>query len=941
MMKILLVMAILFTQLNLTMTPSNASTELFLSTEQTALKLDEYINISISGLSTTEQETIIMNVPQGLSFDLERTMLSNNLAGVHIQYNEATQQVEIQKTATTDTEVMDAILLSFKATQAGANVVEATSTDSELISNQVSLTVMEQGEAASNPVSDELLEDHAMEEKKVQQPQEKVISEANQPSTRLGNEVDVSDWTAFGNAIKDPNVSKINIVADFSNTTNDSVGIRTTQITRDLEINGNGHRVDFQNASIYLGNPGTATPTFHMHDIVLAQRYLGAYSEDIVGSRLSSFSGKWRYVFGNIVTEASVQRLARAQNAEVRLYGNLNLDTRGENFYTGSMIIDPNTNYIGNVNTYNFSVIWYNTSAGAADTGSSREFTVGDGAKLRLGQTQTSGVAYPAVYHHYKDITIGENAVYNVAMPGNAVRFDDNNSSFTAKKGSIVNLTSKQASGAVVSYQSNNNIFTVEPGAFFYTIGVSNQALINLRNTTQTGNQFILDNPAQYDIRNLGNNSASYAVGLGTTNIVDNQFTINNSDIDLWGMGVEVLGPSTLTYALVGQLDVKGNGTRQTVTSTEPALQSQFKTNLYRRIAGMNQIPEVEFSPVTDADLTVTARVKIGMVPDNNGADIDGNVKYVPVYASANQATVTITEPNGQIKTLSTNKDGYVQYTLPDFYQADDVITGAAVRGPHIGENTTITVEDVTPPAIAEIPRKVIPFDRTIKGINGEPGAVVTYTVNGVEAKDGGETIKTTVNPDGTWEIKVLDSKVVIGDKLQFFLEDTLGNKNPIVDTKFKDATFKAGTILTVQDGDLTFVSAPQNLKFGDELEIVSMDKTYPLQELDKKLTIQDTRVKKSEWQLTAKMTTVLTSTSGKELPQAIHYKLNGVDKTINTASNLIYRQQNTNEDPFNLSDMWHPTDNGLFLVIKAGEARAEAYTGTIEWSLENVPANK
>ncbi|NCT35733.1 cell surface protein [Bacillus sp. EB93] len=566
------------------------------------------------------------------------------------------------------------------------------------------------------------------------------------------DEIDVDSWDTFVAAVKNTSISKINLTKDIENpsASGDTPGLRTYQVTRDLEINGNGYRLSFKNSSIYLGNPINGRGNFHMHDIVLAQSYAGAYSEDIVGSRLiASYTGKWKYRFGNITTEASVQRLARAQYAEVTIYGEMNIDTRAENFYLGSLQMENGTKYLGNVNYYDFSIFYYNLPARSGDTGESKEFTIGDESIVQLTQSQKKGVTYPAVYLYYKDITVGENSKLDINMPGNAVRLEYGNGSFTAKSGSYINLTSRQSSGSVVEYRSSNNSFYVAPDAELYVIGKSSTPLINLGSaTSHRGNTFTLDNPKQYDLRNMGNNTA---VGLGADTSASgyaNTFEINESDIDLWKTGSKALGPSDFSYAAVESFTATGrhSGTtgRQTVVSSEPALQTGFKTTYYRRIAGMNTKPIVEFEPVTDADLTIKARVKIGEAPDNDGLDENGVVHYMDVYASENQASVDITDTHGIVHgDLKTDANGYVQYMDPIFNVGGQKMSGMATRGPWVqdGQSET-TVYDVTPPTPAEVSLQEIEEGTyQIMGTADEVGATVLIEVDGESLKDAGEIL--------------------------------------------------------------------------------------------------------------------------------------------------------------------------------------------------------
>lgn len=890
----------------------------------------------------TQESVITIDLPEGLIFNSEETSwLNAENPYVTVSFNQDTQQVEVNilDSENDDTKV-DTVSLSISGKVAGSYELTAKSTyqEQEFGSNAVMLEI--QSDLEINNTELESSEEAILnEESSVEEPvfavEEPKLPQGRGLAKAVG-EIDVDSWTSFANAMKDTSISKINLTASFANTRTAGEGdpnnLTTTQITRDIEINGNGYRIDFQGASIWLGETGAARPTFYMHDIVLAQRYAGAYSEDIVGSRLvGAYTGKWKYRFGNVTTEASVQRLARATYAQVTVYGNMDINTRAENFYTGSFILEPGTVYKGNVNYYDFSVVWYNLAARAGDTGESREFTVGDNAKVRMSQTQTVGVSYPAVYQFYQAITIGENAVFNVAMPGNAVRFDAPNSSFTAKKGSIVNLTSKRDSGAVVSYNTNNSTFKTEPGAYLYTIGKSSTALINI--STGSNNLLDIQQPAQYDIRNLATSTSSYAVGI---NYATNKMSITDSDIDLWKMGVDVAGPSSLTYAKVGSLTAAGAPASQVVTSTDDGLKTSFKTNLFRRIAGMNQLPEVEFTEVTDADLTVQARVKIGMVPDNNGADETGHVNYLPVYASAGQATVTITDPaNGlSYANLVTDANGYVKYTVPNFYQAGTKLTATAIRGPYVSAELAETIViDKTPPALAEVTSRISPFTTVFTGINGEPGATLHYTLNGITVPGS-----TTVKEDGTWEIPAPEAKLVIGNVLQFILTDTNGNANPVVDTIFHDATFKAATKITVADGELAFISAPTKLSFGEDLKVSSKEQTYPLAIVEGQLKVQDTRAVKNSWTLTAKIDQVLTTGTGHTLPDAIRYNLGGVETVLSSVSTKIYQHTNTNEEPFVISDSWIQGGDGLSLTVPAGAAHSESYSGSILWTLQNTP---
>ncbi|MGG5371967.1 pectate lyase-like adhesive domain-containing protein [Enterococcus sp. AZ196] len=775
------------------------------------------------------------------------------------------------------------------------------------------------------------------------------------------NEAEVSAWSEFVSAIRNEDITKIILTASFENPSSSDSSLSTYVRKNDLEIDGQNYRVNFKNSSIYLGSPQNATGSFHMHDIVLNQNYGGAYSEDIVGTRLNyTYGAKWKYRFGNITTEPGVQRLARASHSEVTVYGKMDIDTRAENFYLGSLIMEDGTQYKGNVNNYDFSVFWFNVAASAGSTGASREFTIGKNCRVDAGQTQTVGRTFPAVYHHYLSLNVGENSVFNVDMPGNAVRFDDAGAGMTIKKGAVVNLTSKQTSGSVVAFSNNNTYLNAEPGSYFYVIGTSNQPLINLAanglgtaSVSRNGNSMTLNSPAQYDLRNL--NDSRTAVNIAYGNEANNSFSILDSDIDLWKVGVPVLGPSNETYAKVPSLQVTGSGTRETVTTSVAGL-DQFKQANYRRISGMNQDPRIEWVPVTDADKTIKGRVVIGEVPDNNGL-VSGEIKYIPVYASENQAKITLTDTHGNVRPdLSTDANGYVSYTDTNdpiqFQKAREKISGIAERGPWISpEPIEATVIDATPPEPAKVDHSDA-IQSTTKRLTGtgEPNSIITLTVNDQPSGIPGQL----VGADGKWAIDISSLSLVKDDVLQFFLQDqsgqitelseadrpstnnAIGNINPKADTVYRDATFKAATKATVV-GYLSLASVPDGLEFGDNQVSNKTENYRPTISGD--LVVSDTRGgARKPWRLTLNQSEELKNGTI-SLEDALYYTSQLGEKQITTATQIVESGEFTSDGSKNISADWLDS-NGFKLTVPVEKQRVGDYTGKLSWKLEDVPGN-
>jgi fimbrial isopeptide formation D2 family protein len=624
----------------------------------------------------------------------------------------------------------------------------------------------------------------------------------------------VSTWADLRAAYNDTTVTKIVLEADISNSSNQSMTTRRTSI----EIDGAGHTLYLGSQSFEINSPTDGIGFFHIHDMVAQQNLNNGLSSAgryafVNGTNFTSNVAGWTFRTGNITTEPTngkrVGRFIRAYQSMIQTYGYMNLTTTEENYYAGGMIIEDKTQWRGTVTYANYSAVWFvENSTNSASTSKSMEFTVGKDALVSL-KNETTGATYPAVYQHYRGMTIGEGSTYNSNMQGNSVRFDDSGSSLTVKKDATVNLLSR-GTGSVMQFSADNTAFNLEPKGSIYIVGSTTSPIVDI--TGGSNRTFTMNSPKGFDIRNKNTGSTSNSPAVSTTNVATNILTINDSDIDLWTLRSELMGPSQQTYAKVEQFSAKANGGTANVTTTEPGLAS-FVATQYRRIAGMNANPEVEWVPVTDADKTYKARVKIGMTPTDN-FDEDGNVILQPVYAAAGQAEVTFTDTFGDTHTVPTDASGYATVTDTRFNIAGKDIKAHAVRGPWISETDPVTtVIDVTPPEPALVTGdKVTNGMKQLSGKDAEPKAKIYLDINSVRQAAVG-----VVNDDGTWTYN-LPHYLEKGDVIQIFLEDNAakitetltpaapstntdtGNINPATDTTYRDATFKAATKYTAED---------------------------------------------------------------------------------------------------------------------------------------------
>lgn len=760
----------------------------------------------------------------------------------------------------------------------------------------------------------------------------------------------VATWAEFLDAYKDATVTKIVLENDIQK--NDTASMNTADKRRrtSLEIDGQGHILNLNFSSLEINTPTDGIGFFHIHDLTAQQKSNNTgvgvgYWAFVNGSNFANYVEGWRFRTGNIMTTSEngtrIGRFVRGYQSEIQLYGKLELSTTEENFYAGSMKIENKTYWKGTVTAINHGVVWFvENSTRTNATGKSMEVTIGANCKVLL-KNETNGNSYPALYQWYQAITVGENSTYSANMQGNAVRFDYQNSSLTVKADAVVNLLSR-GTGAVVQFSANNTSFKVEPGGSVYIVGNTTGGVVTLNGGSSR--LFELEEPESYDIRNRNDSGTAFNMsGSGNT------LTINKTDIDLWNVGKNILGPSQETYALVEKFQYVGNGA---VTTTEPGLAAFNRTN-YRRITGMNNLPEVEWYPVTNADKSYKARVLLGMTPSDE-FDEEGNVILIPVYASKNQGIVNFTEDTGAKYSAATNEEGYGVVTSDDYYKTGKKIVAEAIRGPWTSAETKeTTVIDITPPEPATVDNeeRVSPISTKLSG-TGEANALVSFTLNDVTQP----ALNTIVNAEGKWTVTIPDSLLKQDDVIQIFLCDQagkteiadrpatngeIGNQNPKNDLIYHDATFKAAKKVMVK-GIISLASVPQTIQFHT-LSIVDYQKTVSADKsnLDSELIVEDTRGARDKWDLTAEILQEMTN-GNDQLVGALKYVYKGKKLTLTNIPQTIYENKaNDTATHYNISDSWgeKPADEGMKFQYE-GERIPKTdgnYTGVIKWTLRDT----
>lgn len=142
--------------------------------------------------------------------------------------------------------------------------------------------------------------------------------------------------------------------------------------------------------------------------------------------------------------------------------------------------------------------------------------------------------------------------------------------------------------------------------------------------------------------------------------------------------------------------------------------------------------------------------------------------------------------------------------------------------------------------------------------------------------------------------------------------------------------------------GGLTLVSAPDGVNFGsvnvsDYQKEVAVDKN----DMQTPLLVQDTRIKRTNWDVTAQIISDMTNGSDVRTG-ALKYYYNKKPLTLNNLPQPIYDNDGKNTTfEFNISNLWGKVAEaeGLKLDMSGGEAPSatNSYNGTIQWTVRDV----
>ncbi|MGL6197567.1 MAG: pectate lyase-like adhesive domain-containing protein [Lachnospiraceae bacterium] len=613
--------------------------------------------------------------------------------------------------------------------------------------------------------------------------------------------------------------------------------------------------------------------------------------------------------------------------------------------------------------------------------GGDNAINVTNGGKLKV-RNYGNGT----IYDGYGDV--GNQGIFYTATPDNKknsfyVDGDNSEIDIQADYGPAIYANGTLSSSTIIT-ASNQSIFKLTGVTASYnygTLGCSGPINITL------------DNPQYFDIRNnrvgSGTTLGGYCLSSGSAN---STFTTVNSDLSVWSRGSNLDGNSTRSwilfdYTLTGQYF-------QTISYTN--IEDEFNTSTYGSTGAQgysrmsaNSVTAVvdELRVPTNADKYIYGHAYI---PEGSGGIRDAWTDEVHVIVQVLNAEGTIVfEGQGTTVGADNSSEGISVYGevkragIFEIKVSDEVFLEAGqtvkVKSAWRGmadpksERRRIstaedlqaadkTVQDITPPTAltaANLDSGILyngnltTRTKVIKGTAQEVGAAVHIYQNNTLWVSG------TVGEDGTWSITLPESPAE-NDRIAIALNDNVpnatnltakdleklkdngiftnsGNENPSLDYTFHDAVFTGRLELAViYYGALELVVSPV-ISYGSNA-ISPSEKAYPAGTM--KLEVEDSRVDRKNWKLTAQLTSPFTLDGGSdELDIDLVYSYNGTESVIDANAVTIWSHTNTS-DSFNIYDQWTigGSGNGLFVKASSGNLRTGSYTAVVKWTLSDVP---
>lgn len=796
------------------------------------------------------------------------------------------------------------------------------------------------------------------------------------------DEATVGSWPDFVTAWNNPDTTKITLSQDFETT---ATGTQTR--AAGIEIDGNGHKITFSagsdaSHSLSFRNPASSatdqSPVLNVHDIDMVATQ-GAGVNGFIYNGEDKQASQWTVKMSNLTyqqTFSAGQRFATVGGAKVRLSGTVDIRTNYENFVGAQDIeIADGTHYYGvsNASSNNDGEasgsgagpvsVWYMTS-----TAGDGHITVGNNAVVSLVNYHTAN-PYSPIYLRFGEVQVKPGATFNLNGGTAGINWYLNaqygyDGHYIVDSDATMTVSSNTPGGSanVIDYSNTTGTgdqgISVKSQGSLYVMGNQASGVPLIAMTGGNANQYLmLTKPKGFDINNqgTGNNAA--------VNVTRGKFSITDSNVTLWNNGLNTT--TDAASSAFEKVDSFSYTPANGVVSSDSGLQTAYKNNSTARISGLNQPLKIYVQPwskeadttnttmldsdtqnglIWDTDKTVRARVSMGQLPVSGKPDPDtGLLTYHDVWAIKDQVTLTGNDSLGQTFSKKSDADGFV--TLSNDYFQKATLNGGQLLSFYgkfgdYEDKVTADVTDKTPPTPVSLTSSAT-AGANVSG-KTDAGATVTAKVS----HDGGQTWvdapnTATADADGNFSLGVIEG-LAKDDMVQVFATDDHGNTNPVTDTTVHDADLKAAPTYTIA-GDLAWAGKFTKIDFGSHGLTSGNKKFAATENTSGEMAVSDTRGTGSSWRVTASMAKELTSADGSyTLNNDVMFKNGGDSQPLTNEETVIMAHTTTSDDDtVKINQDWNDTDTGLFLEIPGTKQPvAGSYSGEINWSLQDVPAN-
>lgn len=299
----------------------------------------------------------------------------------------------------------------------------------------------------------------------------------------------------------------------------------------------------------------------------------------------------------------------------------------------------------------------------------------------------------------------------------------------------------------------------------------------------------------------------------------------------------------------------------------------------------------------------------------------------------SNEVT-TLIEDYGVLEESVTHQDG----SVADDAQVNDILHYKIIyRTPYKQADTKYTTISINSD-ITELTNYTKDSTNLVAHTeSGKPLAVPTIVGTTLSLNDSSGTIAANETIIVEFDVTVDAGKVSDGTVIKNSATAAMTFSD-----NFKTVGLQSNLVETRIKGVLEFISAPKELNFGNDLKISTKDQVYPIQNKDEGLIVQDSRGEGNQWSMKATLLKELTSESGHQLIDSLHYYNQGKELAFTVGDSIPIRDQKTADNqPVEISNDWQDVQAGPVLKVKAGQPYNEKYMGAIQWTLQSVPGNE